>query len=78
MKSPRPTKGLNTMAEETIKATFLLTPTAKYRLASLKARLRREGFEVTESGLVERLLSTSSLSVLEGELTRSRSPRKPY
>jgi hypothetical protein len=66
------------MADDSVKVTFLVSATAKFRLASLKARLRREGFEVTESGLIERLLSTSSLSALEAEVTRSRSPRKPY
>lgn len=65
------------MNEQTIKATFLLTPSAKYRLSSLKARLRREGIVESESSLVERLLSPSSISTLEAELTRSRGQRKP-
>jgi hypothetical protein len=59
------------MAEEKIKATFEVSPTAKYRLASLKARLRRDGITETESSLVERLLSASSLSALEADLKRS-------
>ena len=65
------------MAEETIKVTFTVTPTAKYRLSSLKARLRREGIVESESGLVERLLSASSIATLEAELTRSTGQRKP-
>lgn len=65
------------MAEELVKVTFTVTPTAKYRLASLKARLRREGTIETESGLVERLLSASSIAALEAELTRSKGRYKP-
>jgi hypothetical protein len=56
---------------ETVKCTFALTLTTKYRLASAKARLRRKGLIVTESGLVEALLSPASISALEEELTRS-------
>jgi hypothetical protein len=63
------------MAEETIKATFMITPTAKYRLASLKARLRREGLVETESSLIERLCFPSSLSALEAEITRNTRQR---
>jgi hypothetical protein len=59
------------MPEETIKCTFEITPSAKYRLSSLKARLRREGYAVTESSLLERLLAPSSISALETELKRN-------
>jgi hypothetical protein len=58
------------MAEQKIKATFEITATAKYRLAALKARLRRDGSAETESSLVERLLAPSRLSALEAELKR--------
>ncbi|HEY6326587.1 MAG TPA: hypothetical protein VIW73_08785 [Candidatus Cybelea sp.] len=54
--------------EEPIKATFLLTPSAKYRLVTLKARLRREGINETESSLLERLLAPGYISTLEEEL----------
>jgi hypothetical protein len=53
---------------EIVKATFSLSATAKYRLASLKARLRRNGIVETESSLVERLLSPESISALEDAL----------
>jgi hypothetical protein len=65
------------MAEELVKVTFTVTPTAKYRLASLKARLRREGIAESESSLIERLLSPSSIATLEAELTRNSGQRKP-
>jgi hypothetical protein len=66
------------MAEPTIKVTFLLTPSAKYRVASLKARLRREGIVETESSLVERLLSSPSISALEADLTRGTQQRRSH
>jgi hypothetical protein len=60
-----------------IKATFTISESGKYRLSSLKARLRREGIVETESSLVERLLAPSYIQTLEAELTRSTGPRKP-
>jgi hypothetical protein len=65
------------MAEDSVKVTFQVTVTAKYRLASLKARLRREGIVETESSLIERLLSPSSITRLEAELTHKSGQRKP-
>ena len=63
------------MPDETIKATFLVTPSAKYRLASLKARLRREGIVESESSLVERLLAPASLKALEEQLNLSKAQK---
>jgi hypothetical protein len=66
------------MSEETIKATFMLTPTAKYRLSSLKARLKREGYtETTESSLVEHLLTPTYIQTLEADIRSSTGQRKP-
>jgi hypothetical protein len=59
------------MAGDSVKVTFLVSTDAKFRLESLKSRLRREGIDATESGLVELLLSASSLSALEAELRHS-------
>lgn len=59
------------MPEETVKCTFALTLTTKYRLASAKARLRRKGVIATESGLVEALLSSANIQALEEALTCS-------
>jgi hypothetical protein len=64
------------VTEESIKSTFMLSASAKYRLSSLKARLRRKGVVQTESGLVERLLSPGSLSALEAQLESRPARRK--
>jgi hypothetical protein len=62
-----------------VKVTFLVSTDAKFRLESLKSRLRREGIDATESGLVELLLPASSLShskpscdTASGDLSPSR------
>lgn len=59
------------MAIDKVKTTLLLSPAAKFRLASLKARLRREGIVETESSLLERLLAPSRIASLEDELQRA-------
>lgn len=53
------------MPDETIKVTFQIRPTAKRRLSMLKQKLLDEGFQESESSLVERLLAPAFLDELE-------------
>jgi hypothetical protein len=58
------------MPDEMVKATFQIRRTARARLASLKAKLLDEGVDVTESGLMERLLAPDFINALEDDARR--------
>lgn len=45
---------------ERSKTSFSISPDAKYKLTTLKAALRREGFSATESSIIEALLEQTS------------------
>jgi hypothetical protein len=62
------------MPDETVKVTFEIRPTAKSRLATLKHRLRSDGYQESESSLVERLLSPNFILALEDDVKRN--PRR--
>jgi hypothetical protein len=64
------------MPDETIKVTFQIRPTAKRRLSMLKQKLLDEGFQESESSLVERLLSPAFLDELEVHVKRA--PRATF
>lgn len=64
------------MVEGKTKVTFMLSPEAKYRLASLKARLRKAGIKETESGIVEWLMSPHILRMVEYDLLGANRKRK--
>lgn len=42
------------------KTSFSLSPDAKFKLATLKANLRRRGYPATESGIVEALIERAT------------------
>ena len=62
------------MPDETIKVTFQVRPTAKLRLTSLKQRLLDEGYRVSESSLLEQLLSPGFIDALEMHVKQNRKP----
>jgi hypothetical protein len=65
------------MPDETVKVTFEIRPTAKARLATLKNRLRSDGYQESESSLVERLLSPSFILALEDDVKQNPRRRMP-
>lgn len=59
------------------KTSFSLSPEVKFKLATLKANLRREGHAATESAIVETLIerATSDESLLDA-IKETQAPRR--
>lgn len=54
-----------------VKATFEISHEAKFRLATLKAELRRRGYAATEANIVEALINGASERNLTAALSRT-------